>query len=74
MLKEAIVNTIIVATLACIVAGPTIAYVVNAIKFTECDFEKDYKCEVIHGIGLIPSPAAIFTVWFDTDQYLHTNH
>lgn len=43
-------------------------YCVNAYKFTECDFESNYKCEVIHDVGIFVPPAAIFTVWFDTDN------
>lgn len=34
----------------------------NAYKLTNCDFEKPYKGEVIHAIGLIPI-LSIFTVW-----------
>lgn len=63
MLNEAITKTLIVA----LFAWPTLAYVVNAVKFNGCDFKADYRCEIVHGIGLIPSPAAIITVWFDTD-------
>ena len=44
-----------------------IAFVANAIKLSECDFVSPYRCEAIHGIGLIPT-AAIVTVWFDTDK------
>ena len=43
------------------------AFVANAIKLSDCDFASPYRCEAIHGIGLIP-PAAIVTVWFDTDK------
>lgn len=44
------------------------AYIVNAVKFTNCDFEPDFKCEIIHGVGLIPSPISAITVWFDSDK------
>lgn len=43
-------------------------WVWNAVKFSNCDFESDYKCEVIHGIGVGVPPAAYVTVWFDTDE------
>lgn len=43
-------------------------YIWNAYKFANCDFKSDYKCEAIHGVGLIPSPAAFVTVWFDDDS------
>jgi len=40
----------------------------NISKLTECNFEADYKCEVIHGVGVIVPPSAIIAVWFDTDE------
>lgn len=40
----------------------------NAAKFTGCDFESNYKCEVIHGIGVFIPPASFITVWFDDDS------
>ena len=40
-------------------------YAFNGVKFFNCNFESDYKCEVIHGIGLAIPPAALVTVWFD---------
>ena len=39
----------------------------NAAKFASCDFESDYKCEAIHGMGVVIPPAAFITVWFDDD-------
>ena len=43
-------------------------WVWNGYKFAQCDFESDYKCEVIHAIGVIVPPASWVTVWFDTDE------
>ena len=45
----------------------TVMYVFNIVKFVQCDFETDYKCEVIHAVGVFVPPAALITVWFDTD-------
>lgn len=42
-------------------------YVWNFVKLTDCDFEPDYRCEVIHAIGIIP-PLAYIVVWFGTDE------
>ena len=42
------------------------AYFWNFAKFVKCDFVSPYKCEVVHGIGLVP-PLQIITVWFDHD-------
>ena len=39
----------------------------NAAKFASCDFESNYKCEALHGIGVFVPPAAYVTVWFDDD-------
>ena len=44
-----------------------VSYIVNAYKLSGCDFEPNYKCEFIHGVGLIPT-LQIVTVWFDTDE------
>ena len=43
-------------------------YAWNGYKLAGCDFESNYKCEAIHGIGVIIPPASIITVWFDDDR------
>jgi hypothetical protein len=43
-------------------------YVWNGYKLAGCDFESNYKCEVIHGIGVVIPPAAFVTAWFDDDR------
>ena len=40
----------------------------NGVKFIGCDFEADYKCEAIHGVGVVIPPAAFITAWFDGDE------
>lgn len=40
----------------------------NAVKLTSCDFEPNYKCEFIHGAGLVAPPLSILTVWFGDDE------
>ena len=42
-------------------------YVWNAVKFASCDFESNYECEVVHGIGVFIPPSAFVTVWFGDD-------
>ena len=42
-------------------------WVWNAVKLTSCDFESNYKCEVIHGAGLVVPPLSIVTVFFGDD-------
>jgi len=44
------------------------SYLVNVIKFTQCDFEAPYQCEIVHGAGLLPLPIAPLTVWFSSDK------
>jgi len=41
-------------------------WVGNVIKLSDCDFASPYKCEIIHGVGLL-GPVAVVTVWFGTD-------
>ena len=39
-------------------------YIKNVIKLSECDFQAPYKCEVIHGVGLVPFVGPIVG-WMD---------
>lgn len=41
---------------------------INSYKFSQCDFESNYKCELIHFAGVIVPPIAMLTVWFGTDE------
>ena len=43
-------------------------YCWNGYKLANCDFKSDYKCEIIHGIGVVIPPSALITVWFDADN------
>ena len=43
-------------------------WVWNAVKFANCDFEANFKCEAIHAIGVFVPPASLITVWFADDQ------
>lgn len=45
-----------------------VSWVWNVVRFTSCDFESNYRCEVIHGAGVFVPFLSIFTVWFDTDD------
>lgn len=48
-----------------------LSWPVNLYKMTQCDWssgeDTNWKCEVIHTAGLIPSVSMI-TVWFGTDK------
>lgn len=44
-----------------------IAWITNLSKLVDCDFKPDYKCEVVHAIGIIPA-MSIFAVWVDSDE------
>ena len=43
-------------------------WVVNLVKFTECDFEDPYKSEIIHGVGVVFPPASVVTCWFPSEE------
>ena len=58
-------NAIVTLILFVIICGP---YIYNGYKFFGCDFESDYKCEAIHGVGVVIPPAAFVTAWFDDDR------
>jgi len=45
-----------------------VPYAWNGYKLSQCDFESDYKCEIIHGIGVVIAPTAWIAVWFDDDS------
>lgn len=42
-------------------------WLINGYKFINCDFEASYRCEIIHGLGVVMPPASLFTVWFGHD-------
>lgn len=44
-----------------------LSWIVNAQKLASCDFEPNYRCEIIHGTGLIVIPTSVLTVWFSDD-------
>ena len=53
---------LILAVIACT------PYVWNGYKLSDCDFEANYKCEFIHGVGVVMPPLAFVTVWFGDDS------
>ena len=48
-------------------------WVINAKKLFYCDFEYNYRCEAIHGAGLLIPPISFITVWFDDDSKKEVN-
>lgn len=42
-----------------------ISWCVNLYKLTQCDFQKPWKGEIIHTIGVVIPPASIITVWLN---------
>jgi hypothetical protein len=40
----------------------------NATKFFSCDFEESYKCEIVHGVGIVVPPLSLVAVWFADDS------
>ena len=47
---------------------PLLPYGINGYKLSQCDFKSDYKCEILHGMGVIVPPTAFITVWFKDDN------
>lgn len=43
-----------------------ICWVKNLKRLSDCDFNAPYRCEVIHGLGVVPM-FSVATVWFDSD-------
>ena len=58
-----IIELVIVLVLVFGIGG----WVWNGVKLMACDFEPNYKCEVIHGAGLVAPPLSLITVWFGDD-------
>jgi len=41
-----------------------IDWVKNLIALSNCDFESPYRCEIVHGVDIIP-PVGVITGWID---------
>jgi hypothetical protein len=44
------------------------SYIYNAVELINCDFKSDYKCEVVHSVGVVVPSTSIITVWFPSDD------
>jgi len=44
------------------------AFGINIKKLAECDFDAPYKCEIIHGAGVLFPPLSVFTVWYKSEN------
>lgn len=49
------------------IVGCLFCWIINFAKLTDCDFKAPYKCEAIHGSGILPL-LSLVTVWFDADE------
>lgn len=36
-----------------------VGYILNIVKFCECDFKPSYKAEIIHGIGMVTGAGVV---------------
>ena len=59
--------TLVELLVVLVVVGGCGSWIWNAVKLTSCDFESNYRCELIHGAGLVVPPMSIATVWFGDD-------
>ena len=57
-------TTLFGTTLATIII---LLWIINFNKLMDCDFETPYKCEIMHGIGIVPI-LSILTVWTESDK------
>lgn len=60
--------TVIELLVFLVIVGGIGGWVWNAVKLASCDFESNFKCEAIHGAGLVVPPLSIVTVWFADDD------
>lgn len=44
-----------------------VSWAVNLSKLIDCDFASPYKCEVVHGIGIVPI-ISVVTACVDSDK------
>lgn len=44
-----------------------IGYVQGVVKFVKCDFEPDYKAEIVYGVGIVTGLNG-FIGWFDVGE------
>ena len=58
---------LLIFTLAVVLIGYLIVWGWNVTKFLSCDFQAPYKCEVVHGIGVVIPPVSIITVWIEAE-------
>ena len=43
--------------------GLFVGYIMNVVKFCQCDFRESYKAEIIRGIGLVAAPIGGVCGW-----------
>jgi hypothetical protein len=53
--------------LVVIVGYTPVTWVTNLVKFSDCDFVAPYKCEAVHGAGIIPMVSWV-TAWMDIEE------
>lgn len=63
-----IIEMLFIPILFLIIAA-AVAWCINLVQLADCDFDpkKDYKCEIIHGLGVFPM-ISLGTIWFGTDE------
>lgn len=61
--------TIVATRMVCAMFGVVFGlWIANAIKFAYCDFDAPYRCEIVHGVGVVIPPLAIVTAWWRGDN------
>ena len=45
----------------------------SGYKLYQCSINDNYKCEVVHAIGVVMPLASYVTVWFEHDNEINNN-
>lgn len=55
------------AVILLIIVLMVVGWVKNVVKLSNCDFDAPYKCEIIHGVGVIPM-VGVVTGWLTIED------
>ena len=66
-MKNKKVFALIEMLIVIVIIWEIVTWIWSTVKLASCDFEPNYRCEVIHGIGVAVPPLSIVTVWFGDD-------
>lgn len=62
-MKTSVIVILSLVLVAVVIAMP-VGYILNIVKFCQCDFESPVKAEIIRGIGIIIVPVGVICGYF----------